>query len=138
MPLSDSTHTPTLTVVVHRRVRGGLEQEFEAAMESFVRFALSCPGHKGIWILRPARGASPDYAVVDQFESMAARRAFTASPVYQEWMTKLGALSEEAPRIEERQGMAGWFAPPETRRALRPRTWKMAVASFLGVYPLTA
>jgi uncharacterized protein len=124
-----------LTVVVNRRIRLGREAEFEQEMRSFVQFALSSPGHRGINILRPAAGGR-DYIVVDKFSDEQARRNFKASRQYQEWMNRLGELTEGDPRIEELTGLEGWFTLPEDVGLPKPPKYKMALATFLGVFPV--
>lgn len=127
-----------LTVVVTRRVKPGQGAAFEAVMGEFIAFAMAFPGHRDISVLRPAGKGNLDYTVVDRFADETARRAFTASPEYTEWMAKLGALTEGKPNFEEAGGVAGWFTLPEFPRAAPPPRIKMALVTFLGVYPLTS
>src|SRR5262245_54656595 len=96
--------SPGLTVIVNRRIRPGREAEFEQTMRNFVQFALAFPGHRGISVLRPAAG-SRDYIVVDKFSDECARGNFKASSQYQEWMGRLGELTEGDPRIQELSGL---------------------------------
>jgi len=124
-----------LTVVVNRRVRLGREAEFEQAMRKFVQFALDFPGHRGINILRPATGTR-DYIVVDRFADETTRSNFKASAQYQEWMNRLGELTEGDPRIQELSGLEGWFTLPEQTALAKPPKYKMALATFLGVFPV--
>lgn len=130
--------TAPVTVVVRRRVKSGAEPAFEAAMREFIQFALAFPGNRGIDVLRPSPGGTREYTVVDHFADAAARRAFKASPDYQQWMRLLRELTEAEPYIEEQGGLGGWFTPPSTLRPSAPRRLKMAVVTFVGVYPLTS
>jgi antibiotic biosynthesis monooxygenase (ABM) superfamily enzyme len=127
-----------LTVVVTRRVRKGQREDFEAAMGEFIAFAMAFPGHLDIQVLRPGGGAGHDYTVVDRFADVASRRAFTASPEYAAWMARLEVLTEHGPNFEEMGGTAGWFTLPEFPGAAPPPRPKMALVTFLGVYPLTS
>ncbi len=129
------TVTGTVTAVVRRRVRPEKKAQFEQAMEHFIRHALSFPGHRGIAVLRPSDERVFDYVVIDHFADEASRRAFTASPDYRKWMERLGTFTEGDPLIQEHEGIAGWF-PIST--AYKPSKPKMALVTFLGVYPLTA
>jgi antibiotic biosynthesis monooxygenase (ABM) superfamily enzyme len=124
-----------LTVVVSRRIRPGREAEFEKTMQSFVQFALSFPGHRGINVLRPPAGGR-DYTVVDQFSDESARSKFKASAEYQDWMRRLGELTDGDPRIEELSGLEGWFTLPQRSGLAKPPKYKMAVSTFLGVFPV--
>ena len=127
-----------VTVVVRRRVKPGAEADFESAMQDFIRFALAFPGNRGIDVVRPQPGGTREYTVVDRFADWSARRAFKESPDYRTWMARLRALSEQDPYIEEHDGLGGWFTPPEASRPSPPAQAKMALVTFLGVYPLTS
>jgi len=122
-----------LTVVVARRIRAGHEDEYERTMRDFVAWSLTQPGHEGLHVLRPAHGER-DYTVVSNFRDVAARRAYTGSSEYASWMARFAPLTEGDPRIRELTGLEGFVSMPG--RALgRPPSWKLAVATFLGVFP---
>jgi antibiotic biosynthesis monooxygenase (ABM) superfamily enzyme len=132
------TEDSSVTVIVRRRTKPGCETDFEGVMREFVAFALACPGNRGLHVLRSEQGNPREYTVVDRFADAAARKAFTASAPYKEWMTRLRALTEEEPHIEQMGGTSGWFTLPGKPHATPPPRWKMALVTFLGVYPLTA
>ena len=127
-----------VTVVVRRRVKPGAEVEFERAMREFVGFALAFPGNRGIDVLRPQPGGSRQYTVVDRFADWNARNAFKESPDYRAWMARLSEFTEHDTYIEERDGLGGWFTPPEAPKPAPPARLKMALVTFVGVYPLTS
>lgn len=134
---ADSAGGAPVTVVVRRLVRPGAEGAFEAAMQEFIRFALAFPGNRGIHVVRPD-GSSRHYTVVDRFADRAARRDFKEAPEYRQWMRRLGELTDGEPYMEELGGLAGWFAPPLGPRVAPPARIKMALVTFVGVYPLTS
>ena len=68
---------------------------------------------------------------------MKAHEAISKQPAqYQDWMGRLGELTEGDPRIEELSGLEGWFTLPEDPGLARPPKYKMALATFLGVFPV--
>ncbi len=136
--MSPPPEDTSVTVVVRRRTKPGCETPFEEAMREFTSFALSFPGNLGIHILRSDQANPREYTVVDRFVDNAARRAFTASEPYKEWMVRLRALTEEDPFIQEMGGLSGWFTVPGKPHAKPPPKPKMALVTFLGVYPLTS
>lgn len=127
-----------VTVVVRRRVKAGAEADFERAMQEFIGFALAFPGNRGIDVVRPQPGGGREYTVVDRFSDWSARKAFKESSDYGQWMGRLRELSEQEPYIEERDGLGGWFTPPEAAQPSPPARLKMALVTFVGVYPLTS
>ena len=130
--------TEPVTVVVRRRVKPGAEADFELAVRALVAFALAFPGNHGVDVLRPQPGGSREYTVVHHFSDWRARRAFKDAPEYRAWMVRLRELTEQDPYIEERDGLGGWFTPPESPRPAPPARIKMALVTLIGAYPLTA
>lgn len=124
---------PRLTVVVARRIHAGREGEYESLMRDFVAWSLARPGHQGLHILRPPP-EERDYTVVSRFSDEAARRAYTDSPEYRQWMTRLAPLTDGDPRIQELTGLEGLVTMPGHELQRSP-TWKLAIATFLGVLP---
>lgn len=138
MTMSNSSDNAAVTVVVRRMTKPGCETDFEEAMREFAAFALAAPGNRGIHILRSGEGHPREYTVVDRFVDEDARSAFVALPAYQEWMVRLRALTEEEPDIQQGGGLCGWFTLPGHTTAAPPKRVKMALVTFLGVYPLTS
>ncbi|WP_367871907.1 antibiotic biosynthesis monooxygenase [Luteolibacter sp. Populi] len=136
--MSPPPEDTSVTVVVRRRTKPGCEPTFEEAMQEFIAFALSFPGNRGIHVLRSEQANPRDYTVVDRFADAASRKAFTSSDAYREWMLRLRELTEDDPHIEEMEGISGWFTLPGEPVRKPPPKPKMALVTFLGVYPLTA
>ena len=131
------------TVVVRRTPREGREAEFEAAMRGFIAEALGFPGSGDFHVVRPSAHAGREYTVVHRFENEVARQAFVESPMYTAWMRRLRELTTESPIMQDFTGVAGWFTLPERESTGRessgpPTKVKMAIVSFIGVYPLTS
>ncbi len=107
-------------------------------MREFIAFAIASPGNRGIHVLRSEQGNPREYTVVDRFSDAESRKQFTASEAYKEWMVRLRELTEGDPDIEELGGISGWFTLPGKPAAKAPPKPKMALVTFLGVYPLTS
>lgn len=137
MDITSTDRQPVL-IVVRRRVKLGMEKAFEAAMSEFIAFALAFPGNQGIHVVRPDAKNSRDYIVFDRFSDASAREVFKTSPAYQEWMRRLGAFTEGEPAMEELGGVGGWFTLPDRQTGQVPSRTRMALVTFLGVFPLTS
>jgi uncharacterized protein len=125
-----------ITVSVTRTVKPGFEALFEQALHQFVQQSLAQPGQHGVHIMRPAPGSeSRDYGIVRKFADRAALMAFHESPEYRTWVESVGEFTEGTPRTEELSGLESWFTPPGKPIRAFPK-WKMAIATFLGVYPV--
>jgi antibiotic biosynthesis monooxygenase (ABM) superfamily enzyme len=129
------SHTEPITVSITRTVKPGCEADFERALHDFVQRSLSLPGQHGVHIMRPAPGSgSRDYGIVRKFANRDALMAFRASPEYLGWTQLAVELTEGSGRTEELTGLESWFTLPGAPLHALPK-WKMAIATFLGVFP---
>lgn len=139
--MSDDLTGQPFTVVVRQVVKPGREAEFETAMKEFIAESLGFPGSGDFHVVRPSGPGSTEYTVIHRFADEAARRRFVDAPTYRPWMARLRALTDVAPRMQEFGGIAGWFTLPgpggRSAHGPPPR-WKMALVTFVGVYPLTS
>jgi antibiotic biosynthesis monooxygenase (ABM) superfamily enzyme len=127
-----------LTVAITRRVRAGHEAEFEAALGDFMTRSMQEPGLLGVHVLRQApRRHSQEYGIIRRFENEAVRDAFYQSPVFREYESTVAPFVEGEPRYESVTGLEGWFTLPGAHSVVPPPRHKMALATLLGVYPMS-
>src|SRR5882757_2476022 len=120
-------------VAITRRIKPGREQEFRTALREFFARSLAESGVYGAAMLVPPPGsASNEYGIIRSFASIADRDAFYASPLYREWKKRVTPLSNGEPDARELHGLEVFFR--QDSRPLPP-TWKMAIATYLGVVP---
>lgn len=125
-----------ITVSITRTVKPGHEAEFERALHAFVQRSRNVPGQTLAHLLKPAPGSgSREFGVLRKFESREAVAAFRASPEYLEWNLLAAELTEGQGRAQEFCGLESWCTPANAPLRPLPR-WKMAVATFLGVFPV--
>lgn len=130
------SETGPITVSITRTARPGCEAAFERALHDFVQRSLTLPGQLGVHIMRPALGsASREYGVIRKFASRDALASFRSSPDYLEWNQTALDLTEGSGRVEELCGLESWFTLPGEPLRRLPK-WKMAVATFLAVFPV--
>jgi antibiotic biosynthesis monooxygenase (ABM) superfamily enzyme len=127
--------TNFITVSITRTAKLGCEMEFERALHEFVQRSLSLPGQMGVHIMRPAPGSgSREYGIIRKFANREGLTAFRTSPEYLEWNAFAVELTEGSGRTEELCGLESWVTAPGTPLLPLPK-WKMALATFLGVFP---
>lgn len=123
----------SIHVAITRRVRPGSEAEFGERLSRFAQRSLEVPGTRGVQMLHPAPGAkNPEYGILRTFASAEDRDAFYASSAYLDWEKEIAHLTDGAPEFRELHGLEAWFRQPD---APRPPRWKMALATWAGVYP---
>jgi uncharacterized protein len=122
-----------VTVTIRRRVKAGREAAFEQALREFIPQSLRFPGHLGVQVLRPMRGALPEWIVVIKFQSRGDYDGFRNSPEYLRWSAQARDLLDADPVVEELCGLESWFAlPGAASEPVLPR-WKMALVTWIGV-----
>ncbi len=126
-----------VTVVTSRRVKPGCEAAFEAWLEGIGADAAKFPGYLGRRVTRPHEHEHPEYVIVFRFASYTTLRGWTESPVRKEWLEKVKPLVLDGFKETTLTGLETWFAVPAKPGMQPPPKHKMAVVSFLVVFPLS-
>jgi antibiotic biosynthesis monooxygenase (ABM) superfamily enzyme len=125
----------TIHIAITRRVRQEHAAEFERMLAEFASRTISYPGSRGVHLLFPAsRSESNEYGMLRSFASKAARDAFYSSAVYQDWTAQIEHLVEREPIFRKLDGLEAWFREPH---AAMPPRWKMAVLTWIAVWPVS-
>ena len=120
-------------VAITRRVKPGHEAEFQQALREFFQASFGHEGVLGASLLLPLPGSdSHEIGILRTFASEAERDAFYASPMFKAWEERARTLTEGEPVYRQLHGLEAWFRSPHNP----PPRWKMAAATFLGVFPL--
>jgi antibiotic biosynthesis monooxygenase (ABM) superfamily enzyme len=121
-------------IAITRRVRPGCEAEFQAALREFFQTSFAHGGVLGASMLTPPPGSdSREYGILRTFASETECDAFYASPMFKAWDERARTLTEGEPMYRQLHGLEAWFRAPHNP----PPRWKMAVATLLGVYPVS-
>jgi len=120
-------------IAITRRVRPGCEVEFQQALREFLQTSFAHGGVQGASMLTPLPGSDArEYGILRTFASEAERDAFYESPMFKTWDERARALTEGEPVYRQLHGLEAWFRSPNNP----PPRWKMAAATFLGVFPV--
>lgn len=121
-------------VAITRRARPGCEAEFQVALKEFFQASFAHGGVLGATMLVPAPGSeSREFGILRTFAGEKERDDFYASPIFKAWEQKCEPLTEkDSWTVRPLHGLEAWFRSPHQP----PPRWKMAVATFLGVFPL--
>lgn len=119
-------------VAVTRQVKPGREAEFEQALREFAFESLREPGTTGVHLIEPVPGVKGcEYGILRSFESEEASRRFYDSEVFQQWQQRASDLAVGDSIVRRLHGLEAFFR--DSKHA--PPRWKMALVTWLGVYP---
>jgi len=122
-------------VAITRRVRPGCEAEFQEALREFFQTSFGHGGVLGASMLTPPPGSeSREFGILRTFRDEEERDAFYASAMFNVWEERARTLTEGEPVYRQLHGLEAWFRSPQNP----PPRWKMATATFLGVFPTAA
>src|SRR3977135_3733712 len=120
-------------IAITRRVRAGCEAEFQRALLEFMQASFS---HGGVWgasMLTPPPGSdSREFGILRTFADEQERATFYKSVLFKTWEERARTLTEGEPVYRQLTGLEAWFRSPHSP----PPRWKMAVTTFLGVFPV--
>jgi uncharacterized protein len=125
-----------VTTVIARHARAGKEEEYERWLEGIIDASSAFDGHQGITVLRPPPGGRALVRVVGWRDVDWARRGGDTVGSAG-WEGRLEPHAEEA-RVEEQCGLETWFTlrPGRSGGPPAPPRYKMALVTFLAIYPL--
>jgi len=121
-------------VAITRRVKPGCETEFQAALREFFPASFAHDGVLGATMIVPPPGSqSREFGILRTFANEKARDDFYSSAIFKGWEARCAPLTDANSWTHRPlHGLEAWFRSPHTP----PPRWKMAVATFLGVFPV--
>jgi len=127
---------PPVTGLVSRRVKRGREQEFEEWLSGILAAANDAPGYLGSEVLRPGDGEDDDeYKIIFRFDHASNLHAWENSEERQHWRRQAEPLVHEE-KYHVLTGLETWFTLPSKTGEPAPPRYKMAVVTWLGVFPI--
>nr|MDQ3037776.1 antibiotic biosynthesis monooxygenase [Myxococcota bacterium] len=140
-PAPPSAEAPSIarepvTVVVARRARQGRESALEDWLRGVIAVTSRFPGYLGSTVIRPRGDTQPEHVLVFRFASSDDLRSWQQSSERAEWLRRAEPLTEEVD-VHEQQGLEPFFDLPSRRAsAAPPPRWKMAIVTWIALYPL--
>ena len=121
-------------IAITRRVRPGCEAEFQEALREFFQTSFGHGGVLGATMIVPPPGSdSREFGILRTFATEKERDDFYASDVFKAWEARCQPLTEtDSWTHRPLHGLEAWFRSPHSP----PPRWKMAIATFIGVFPL--
>ena len=126
----------SITIVISHYVKIGLEQEFEQALKSVIQQAKQFKGYEGVQIIQPNTNAHNEYLLLVRFDSEANYQTWQRSDIRRGWSERLQRFIQKESQVCFQEGLEFWFSRPQISTLVPPTRWKMALITWLVIYPL--
>jgi antibiotic biosynthesis monooxygenase (ABM) superfamily enzyme len=124
-----------VTTAVTRRVKPGHETAYEEFLEGIIGAASRFPGYLGVEVFRPA-GPGGEYRIVYQFDADDHLSRWLDSDEHQRWLRRAEPHVAGPMQTQFLTGLESWFTLPAQPGAPPPPPYKMALLTWLTIFPL--
>lgn len=136
MSLTSDTE-PGATTVISHRVKPNCRAAYEAWLQKIIPVSKSCPGHRGVQVIRPIEGVNTVYTILLRFASEPQALAWMHSADRARLIAETSELLEAADGFTVQSGLDFWFTPEEVRAKV-PTRWKQFLLTWSAIYPLVS
>jgi antibiotic biosynthesis monooxygenase (ABM) superfamily enzyme len=123
-------------VMVTRRVKPGHERDYRQWVSRLIAETKKFPNYFGATVIAPATFRFGRLLPHSQLRGQKSLSAFLGSGVARRLSREADAFSSLG--LQHATGMEAWFSLPDALQLPPPRKWKMAIATFMGAYIVTA
>lgn len=135
--MHNSPSHPVL-MLVSRQAKPGHEAQFEWLMTEFLAKAEAYPGCLGTQFVHPGDEEDVDdmlYHALIAFENEGCRQAWQNSPERATGLVEIAPYIEGKALVRGISGLAHWFQPTPSAKTGQPPRWKVAIVTWLGIFP---
>jgi antibiotic biosynthesis monooxygenase (ABM) superfamily enzyme len=144
--VSNDTHQPfdspprgshgPVTTTVTRRVKPGHEPFYDQFLAGINAAASRFPGHLGVEVFRPQTATAGEYRIVYRFDTGEHLRAWLDSDERAAWLERAEPHVIGPMRTRFVTGLETWFTLPDRPGIPPPPPYKMALLTWLTIFPL--
>jgi antibiotic biosynthesis monooxygenase (ABM) superfamily enzyme len=124
-----------ITTAVTRRVKPGHEAAYEEFLEGIIAAASGFRGYLGVEVFRPS-GGGDEYRIVYRFEGSGDLRSWLDSDEHAAWLEQAEPHVIGPMRTSMLTGLESWFTLPARPGATPPPPYKMALLTWITLFPL--
>lgn len=126
----------SVSVVVRRRIRPDLVEDYEEWLAGVIAAAKTFEGHQGAQVLRPRDPATQDYILLFRYATPEQLEAWETSETARDWIKRGEAFTVGDAQVQTINGLEFWFQVPNRSSRQPPPKYKMVIATVIGLYPL--
>lgn len=136
-PSVPSDRPAAVTRIARRRALSGHERAYEDLVREMFTLMARHPGFRGADLIPPER-AGEDYQVVVNFATESDLAGWDESSDRRAIFQRMREHAEGDPQHRRLTGLEAWFAGPVLPASGPPPRAKMAVVTWLGIWPLAS
>jgi antibiotic biosynthesis monooxygenase (ABM) superfamily enzyme len=121
---------------VTRRVKPGHEAFYEQFLEEIIAAASAFPGHMGVEVFRPQSTSAGEYRIVYRFDTAQHLRQWLDSDEHAAWLERAEPHAIGPVRTRFVTGLESWFTLPSQPGTTPPPPYKMALLTWITIFPL--
>ena len=125
-----------VTTTVTRRVKPGHEAFYEQFLKGIIATASEFPGHLGVEVFRPQSAAAGEYRIVYRFDTAEHLSRWLDSEEHAAWLERAEPHVIGPMRTSFVTGLESWFTLPDSPRTPPPPPYKMALLTWITIFPL--
>ena len=125
-----------VTVVWSRRAKPGCEAALGNVIDRLAKAMAKAPGYEGVAILRPQPGHPSIYTMVAHFASQADLDTWVSSEDRGRLYAEAEEVSVGGLDVQQAAGLEAWFQMPGQPLVVPPPRYKMAVITWVALFPL--
>jgi antibiotic biosynthesis monooxygenase (ABM) superfamily enzyme len=125
-----------ITIAISHFVQQGKEQAFEEALKKVIQQAANFQGYEGIQVIQPSNKVENEYLLLVRFNNENNYQHWEASNIRKDWAEELKTYIHKTSQIRYQEGIEFWFSSPQISSPQPPIKWKMAILTWLAIYPL--
>lgn len=125
-------------LLVSRHAKSGQESQFALLMIEFIAMAEAFPGCLGTQIVHPGDEVGVEdtlHHALMAFDSAASLKNWQDSPERTAGLATIAPYIEGTAVVRGIAGLAHWFQPQRSGKPALPPRWKVAVVTWLGIFP---
>ena len=132
-----ATQTARITRIARRRAKSGREAEYEVMLREMLAKMRVHAGFLGGDMI-PPEVPGDEYQLVVRFASEAELQAWDMSEVRLELLERMKEVAEGEPEFRKLSGLEAWFEPAVVPASMHPPRVRMAVVTWMGIFPVVS
>ena len=130
-----SADKDSVTIIVSRKIKLGREKEFEEWAAGIAREAQKFEGYLGTKNILPSNITNFNSVVIIKFNSYKNLKKWENSSNRAKWIKRAESFTEGDVQVQKLTGLEYWFTLPKTPFKTPPPRYKMAIVTFLALFP---